>query len=348
MGRNSILEQLRQQSIERMRQERVNRLHHERKDRPIILEAEKKGEVNTAPESAAASSSSAGGGGSDTPYVPPIPYIWDVDALAFIEAADITDETEKKAINVLVIDLKDHNLWDEFYCLYPYVGGTLDSCKYNLKDPQDTDDAYRITWGAAVTTSSEGIIGIEDNVNCIGDTHFFSKADLDDENSASLWYYSKTVIPSGANDCNVGAKYRDDGMGINWHFEIRPAEVTYTFFYGREPIANGGVTVPLMNTAGFIGLSRESDVLLKAFRNGAQVGATQTTVADLPHPLIFDNSLYVLGEHDTPASGGGTVGGSPTRATLSFVGVGNGIDEDQVSTLNTIIQEFQTSLGREA
>jgi len=71
MGRNSILEQLRQQSIERMRQERVNRLHIERKDRPILLEAEKKKEAPATPQPAASSSS---GGNNPAPApVPPVP-----------------------------------------------------------------------------------------------------------------------------------------------------------------------------------------------------------------------------------------------------------------------------------
>jgi hypothetical protein len=70
MGRNSILEQLRQQSIQRMRQERVDRLHRERKDRPILLEAEKKKAAGAAPPPAAGAS---GGGHTISPDVPPPP-----------------------------------------------------------------------------------------------------------------------------------------------------------------------------------------------------------------------------------------------------------------------------------
>ena len=83
MGRNSILERLRQQSVERMRQERVTRLHRERKDRPIILEAEKKGDsAIVVPQAAAAmgvtaatAGAGASGGGHTPDTTPPTPPV---------------------------------------------------------------------------------------------------------------------------------------------------------------------------------------------------------------------------------------------------------------------------------
>jgi hypothetical protein len=72
MGRESILGQIRQQSIERMRQERVNRLHKERKDRPILLEAEKKKEGGAAPQPSAAGAAAASSSGGGSPAIPPV------------------------------------------------------------------------------------------------------------------------------------------------------------------------------------------------------------------------------------------------------------------------------------
>ena len=75
MGRKSLLEQIRQQSIERMHQERMNRLHKERKDRPILLEAEKKktGAGPQPPAAGAAAASSSSGGNAVPQPVPPVP-----------------------------------------------------------------------------------------------------------------------------------------------------------------------------------------------------------------------------------------------------------------------------------
>jgi len=37
------------------------------------------------------------------------------------------------AINELVKDLKSNNLWDKMKSIYPFVGGTVSSHRFNLK-----------------------------------------------------------------------------------------------------------------------------------------------------------------------------------------------------------------------
>jgi hypothetical protein len=71
------------------------------------------------------------------------PSIPDVDALAFIAAASITDSTQQSAIDTLVKSLKSANIWTKMKALYPFVGGTATTHKFNLKDPRDLDAAYR-------------------------------------------------------------------------------------------------------------------------------------------------------------------------------------------------------------
>ena len=108
MGRNSILEQLRQQSIERMRQERVTRLHRERKDRPIILEAEKKQAPGAivVPQAAAASAAAAAGGGSGRPDVPPPPV---QTAFAF-KVGLVTDQIEEPGADTMPWNISSEGL----------------------------------------------------------------------------------------------------------------------------------------------------------------------------------------------------------------------------------------------
>ena len=68
----------------------------------------------------------------------------DSDAQAFITAAGITDSTQQAAITNLVIGLKNDNLWTKMKAIYPFVGGTAASHKFNLKNPLDTNAAYRL------------------------------------------------------------------------------------------------------------------------------------------------------------------------------------------------------------
>ena len=80
----------------------------------------------------------------------------DLDATTFLTAASITDSTQSSAINTLVKDLKRFGLWNKIKAFYPFVGGTPESHKWNLKDPRDSNDAYRLTFSGGWTHSSTG------------------------------------------------------------------------------------------------------------------------------------------------------------------------------------------------
>ena len=60
---------------------------------------------------------------------------FDADAQAFITAASITDPTQQSAINTLVVNLKSYGIWNQMFAIYPFVGGTAASHKWNLKNP---------------------------------------------------------------------------------------------------------------------------------------------------------------------------------------------------------------------
>ena len=79
----------------------------------------------------------------------------DADAQAFITATGISG-TNATATNQLVIDLKSANIWTKMKAIYPMVGGTATTCKYNLKDPRDLNAAYRLTFFGGGTFSSLG------------------------------------------------------------------------------------------------------------------------------------------------------------------------------------------------
>jgi hypothetical protein len=74
----------------------------------------------------------------------------DPDAQAFLTATGITDPTITSAIDTLVLDLKAASLWTKMKALYPFVGGTSTTHKYNLVDPADTDAAFRLTFNGTL------------------------------------------------------------------------------------------------------------------------------------------------------------------------------------------------------
>jgi hypothetical protein len=68
----------------------------------------------------------------------------DPDAIAFIAAAGITDLVQKAAITTLVLQLKSDAIWSKFQAIYPLVGGTAFTHKFNLINPLDTNAAFRL------------------------------------------------------------------------------------------------------------------------------------------------------------------------------------------------------------
>lgn len=83
----------------------------------------------------------------------------DPDAVAFLAAAGITDLTITAAINALVIQLKTFGVWNKIFAIYPFVGGTATTHKFNLKNPQDLDAAFRLIFSGGITHNASGLTG---------------------------------------------------------------------------------------------------------------------------------------------------------------------------------------------
>ena len=85
---------------------------------------------------------------------------FDGDAVNFINVAGIVNTTQKNALNTLVKDLKSTNLWTKFYAIYPVLGGTAYSHKYNLINPINC-----IYNGDTGSTCYAGVTGYTSAVN---------------------------------------------------------------------------------------------------------------------------------------------------------------------------------------
>jgi len=132
----------------------------------------------------------------------------DPDAQAFITAASITDPTQQAAINTLVVDLKADSLWTKMKAVYPFVGGTSTTHKFNLKNPLDTDAAYRLVFSGGITHSSTGVL--PNGTNGLANTYLNPLSKLTN-NNLHLSYYSRT---------NVAAVNPTFEMGVGYYQEI--------------------------------------------------------------------------------------------------------------------------------
>jgi hypothetical protein len=113
----------------------------------------------------------------------------DADANAFLSAAGITDATITSAICTLVTTMKTDGTWAKCNAIYPFVGGTATTHKFNLKNPVDTNAAFRLTFSGGFTHSASGIT--PSGTNGWAETYFNPSVSMN-ANEGHLSYYSRT------------------------------------------------------------------------------------------------------------------------------------------------------------
>jgi hypothetical protein len=262
----------------------------------------------------------------------------DPDAQAFITAAGITDPTQQSAINTLVVDLKANNIWTKMRAIYPFVGGTATTHKWNLKDPRDLDAAFRLLFSGGWTHSANGIQG--NGVNNIANTIFVPSTQFS-ASPFSVHYsaYSRTsvgLLPE-TTYVDIGSMtkislYDDTSQGDGILYKVSVINDNNSgdpFIF--TPLS--GSTDPNfpdlgLNTLGLFTVSSTSNSSLSLYRNSTQIGNNTFTVTNnLPTTQLrigaFSNKQY------------------------AFTTIGTGFTSTDTSNLYTAVQTFQTSLSRQ-
>ena len=251
------------------------------------------------------------------------------EALAFIAAAGITDTTQKQAICKLVSDLQGYGIWNKMKAVYPMVGGTSTTCKYNLKDPRDLDAAFRIVFAGGWTFSNTG--ALPNGVNAYGDTKLTQIAS-GAYNNVHLSYYSRTNILD--TNLRVEMGYDNGSDFLSLYFNLFLGGVRY--YGGSAGNRTARISNP-PNTQGLAINSATSSTLQKIYRNGIEVAnttATQTATASANNILIGCQG----------SSGGPTL---YSYRECAFASIGNGLTDTEAANLYTAVQAFNTTLGRQ-
>lgn len=240
----------------------------------------------------------------------------DSDSQLFITAAGITNSTQQDAICQLVTDLKTFNIWNSMIAIYPFVGGSANSHKYNLKNPVDSNAAKRISFIGAFTHDSNGVTP---GLNAYMDTHVLGNTDITNSN-AGMGVYSRT------NVLNQGAF----GIGGNFHIHAR---WTNNFTYFRI------CTDPVLGSAVNVGSSLG---LIHAY-------STPTTISN---QFYRGNYLGTVGGTFNPGAanvkfGWAGPGYQYDPRQLAFAFVSGALTNTQATNLYTAVQAYQTTLGRQ-
>lgn len=253
----------------------------------------------------------------------------DADAQAFITAAGITDSTQQSAIQTLVTDLKGYGIWTKMKAIYPFVGGTASTHKWNLKDPQDTDAAFRLVFNGGWTHSSTG--ALPNGTNAYADSKLNPSSILS-SNSSHLSHYSRTqVINTNSHDIGCETGGGTNNLDLFQYYSAVSNKGYIDGSYPTDAAENNNT-----DTTGFLIGSRTSSTSLKIyFENSLLNTNTNTKTLGYPNYNIFIGA--------TNQAGGA---GAYSTKECAFASIGDGLTDTEAGNFYTAVNAFQTTLSR--
>jgi hypothetical protein len=262
--------------------------------------------------------------------------ITDADAFNFVEAADITDLTQQSAINTLVVGLKSNNLWNKMQALYPFVGGTAASHKFNLLNPNNSNSAFRLLFYGDVTHSN---LGVSASAAGYADTLFIPTTNFVDISSsihAAIYISERPVDINTSFVTFIGDEKMKD-------YTIPNLSIGYKQFgslirYDAYANTGGGaINLTTSNINGLLITTRTNTSDMSAYR----ITSTQTQSGTGGGAFIKSstntNTIRLFGAYQNNFSGG---------VLYQYASIGTGLTSIDAANLYSLLTAFNTTLGR--
>ena len=247
----------------------------------------------------------------------------DAVTTAFLSATGITDTTIISAINTLVVDLKAYGIWTKMKAVYPFVGGTATTHKFNLINPTDSDAAFRLSFLGGWTHSANGVL--PNGTNGYADTFLTPSTSLT-QNSTHISLYSRTNKSEAAID--FGCQGGGVATYAHWNYS------TSTAFRGINSAPTTRVPLSVTNT--FLIASRIISNNEMYFSNGTKFNDYAGTSSAPPSQKMWLGCRNNGGSADSFAN-----------KQYAFGSIGDGLSITESANFYTAVQKFQTTLGRQ-
>lgn len=267
----------------------------------------------------------------------------DRDALAFLEAAQIYNANQQRAIVNLVRSLKRVGLWSKMKAIYPFVGGTASAHKWNLKDPRDANAAFRLTFYGGWTHSSTG--ADPNGTSGYADTYFVANGSLDLYNG-HLSYYSRDSGGSVNSTVPIGVASNTETWNGKEIWAIRFRDTTFAGMQHSQtafPSASDYAVSNQTSVQGYWLQSRRTSdaTTLKLFKNGASIANATTN----PTGQALNQFSVYIGALRNMTIGAPYADGY-TNAQCAFATIGDGLTDSDATNLYNIVDLYQKRLGR--
>ena len=271
-----------------------------------------------------------------TPTPTPSSAGGDPDATAYlaavVAAGGTVNSTITTAVNTLFTSLKSNSLYTKLFAFYPIIGSIRNSHSINAKTP----GTFPIAWFGS------------------GDVHSYSGFTLPGPSGGGAYGrfsgLSTTDIATSGGDVHIsqyiwklGISGSDNGYDLcasdannaNQNYIIVNFNGATTSYYDWQGSYN--TTISSIATLGYWNLTRNSaNTQSVLFKNGSQLASPTDTI-------YYCNTDYFIGAEPI---GGNVVGGGKNSKGYNFFTFGNRLSVSEESTLSTIINTFQTTLGR--
>ena len=239
------------------------------------------------------------------------------------------------AVNTLIKSFKRFNLWDKYYAIYPFLGATASSCKWNIKDIRDEDSAFRLIYPNGSSYINFTNYGIEFTgallsyavTNLIPSIVFkgsdaFSMGCYVNGGTLTGGPFPGTMGTSNIADKEQGLFLRTSVKSFVFQGEVLPfvstSNTNYTgFFYGNSAPVGSNAT-----------LFRNQTVI------GTQLVTDATKLSTIP---------IWLGNNNVNGSGGYCY----SNVRMGIALIGKNLNSAEYSLLQMTIQQFVKSLNRE-
>lgn len=251
---------------------------------------------------------------------------YDADAQAFFTAASITNDTQKSAVNQLVLNLKSYNIWTKMKAIYPVVGGSASAHAVNLKSP----GTYNLTFSTGWTHSSTGML--PNGSSSYADTLLATSTAFAVDHNKHLSFYSRTNAVTAASSSSIGSDNATTGF---CRFSIRQSGNSRASVFGGT---NGtAIAAAETDSRGFYQASRMNATSSAFYKNGVNIanGASANgTTSQITQTLLIAAAR----------SGAGIV--YYDNKECAFASIGDSLDATETANFYTAVQAYQTTLSR--
>ena len=262
------------------------------------------------------------------------------DAWAFLDAAGITSSRQQRAVIDLVRGLKHAQLWSKMKAIYPFVGGTATTHKFNLKDPRDADAAFRLSFSGGWTHASTGA---DPNGTNAWANSFINPSNNLSFNSTHLSIYhreNRQAADLYAVSMGASVSTTNDGRLYILPREGQPAgNLSYVTINKGNTTGDDFISFSDTNNAAYYIASRTSINLLKAYRNSINTATGTNSGTKLVNADIAIGAYNVKTTVNQPLYF--------TTCEIAFATIGDGLSDTDATNLYNIVQRYQTSLGRQ-